>query len=199
MTTVYLIRHSKPLDLYNNTTKDILQIQNEKKILSIEGEELAKKRLSKFKDIDIVYASNFVRAIQTAKYISEKINIIDELGERKFGINTWDELPEHFERKQFLDENYKIGNGENRKEVTSRMTNAINKIVEENIGKKIAIVSHATAMAFYLKNYCDIKFEDDKLVYYFKDKIILNGYFNYCETFKMEFDDNNKLISLENI
>ena len=65
MTTVYLIRHSKPLDLYNNTTKDILQIQNEKKILSIEGEEFAKERLSKLNNIDIVYASNFVRAIQT--------------------------------------------------------------------------------------------------------------------------------------
>lgn len=199
MTTVYLMRHSKPLDLYNDTTHDILQIQNEKKILSIEGEELAKEKTKKLKDIDIVYASNFVRAIQTAKYISEKINIIDELGERKFGINSWDEKPKDFERKQFLDENYKIGNGESQKEVIKRMTNAINKIVKDNQGKRIAIVSHATAMSFYFKNYCDIKLENDKLVYSYNDKIILNGYFNYCETFKLEFDDNNNLINIENI
>ena len=107
MTTIYLVRHSKPLKVNNDYTKDDLQIKNEKKILSLEGEKIAKVRFESciFDDIDCVYSSNYIRAISTAKYVAEKnnveINIVDDLGERKFGISSWDELPEHFERKQF--------------------------------------------------------------------------------------------------
>ena len=198
MTTLYLLRHSKPLRVNNDNSKDSLQVKNEKNSLSLEGEEIAKEKLKDIK-VDIVYASNYVRAIQTAKYISEDINVVDELGERVYGINSWDELPEKYERKQFYDENLKIGYGESQKEVRERMTKAINKILEENKGKKIAIVSHATAISYYLKNYCDINIENDKLVYRFNNKTILNGYFNYCETFKLEFDDKNNLINIKNI
>ena len=198
MTTLYLLRHSKPLRVNNDNSKDSLQVKNEKNSLSLEGEEIAKEKLKDIK-VDIVYASNYVRAIQTAKYISEDINVVDELGERVYGINSWDELPENYERKQFFDENLKIGYGESQKEVRERMTKAINKILEENKGKKIAIVSHATAISYYLKNYCDINIENDKLVYRFNNKTILNGYFNYCETFKLEFDDKNNLINIKNI
>ena len=157
MTTIYLVRHSKPLKVNNDYTKDDLQIKNEKKILSLEGEKIAKVRFASciFDDIDCVYSSNYIRAISTAKYVAEKnnveINIVDELGERKFGISSWDELPEHFERKQFLDENYKIGNGENQKQVRERMYVAITKILNENKNNTIVIVSHATAISYLLK------------------------------------------------
>ena len=205
MNTVYLIRHSKPLKVNNEFNNDNLQIQNEKSSLSIEGENIAKEKLNnkEFDNIDILFSSNYVRAIQTAKYLSAKnnieINIISDLGERKFGINSWNELPENFERKQFLDENYKIGNGESQKEVRDRMYSTIIKILEENINKRIAIVSHATAISYLLKKWCDIQVVDDKLRYSFNKNIILDGYFNYCETFKLEFDDKNKIISIKNI
>lgn len=205
MNTVYLIRHSKPLKVNNEFNNDNLQIQNEKSSLSIEGENIAKEKLNnkEFDNIDILFSSNYVRTIQTAKYLSAKnnieINIISDLGERKFGINSWNELPENFERKQFLDENYKIGNGESQKEVRDRMYSTIIKILEENINKRIAIVSHATAISYLLKKWCDIQVVDDKLRYSFNNNIILDGYFNYCETFKLEFDDKNKIISIKNI
>ena len=205
MNTVYLIRHSKPLKVNNEFNNDNLQIQNEKSSLSIEGENIAKEKLNnkEFDNIDILFSSNYVRAIQTAKYLSAKnnieINIISDLGERKFGINSWNELPENFERKQFLDENYKIGNGESQKEVRDIMYSTIIKILEENINKRIAIVSHATAISYLLKKWCDIQVVDDKLRYSFNNNIILDGYFNYCETFKLEFDDKNKIISIKNI
>lgn len=205
MTTIYLIRHSKPLKINNAFNNDNLQIQNEKSSLSIEGENIAKEKLNnkEFDNIDILFSSNYVRAIQTAKYLAEKnnleINIISDLGERKFEIDSWEQLPENFERKQFLDENYKIGNGESQKEVRDRMYSTIMKILEENKNKRIAIVSHATAISYLLKKWCDIQIVDDKLRYSFNNNIILNGYFNYCETFKLEFDDKNKIISIENI
>ena len=49
------------------------------------------------------------------------------------------------------------------------------------------------------KKWCDIQVVDDKLKYSFNNDILLNGYFNYCETFKLEFDDNYELISIQNI
>ena len=205
MTTIYLIRHSKPMKVNNTFNKDNLQLQNEKSSLSIEGEQIAKEKLNKkeFDDIDIIFSSNYVRTIQTAKYLSEKnsaeINAISDLGERKFGIDSWDELPDNFERKQFLDENYKLNNGENQKEVRDRMYSVIMKILNEYPNKRIAIVSHGTAISYLLKKWCDVNIVDDKLRYSFKNRIFFVGHLDYCETFKLQFDNEKKLINIENI
>lgn len=204
-TTIYLIRHSKTLKVNNTFNNDSLQIQNEKLSLSIEGEQIAQEKLNKkeFDNLDVLFSSNYVRTIQTAKYLSAKnkleINIISDLGERKFGINSWDELPENFERKQFLNEDYKIGNGESQKDVSNRMYSTIIKILNENKNKRIAIVSHATAISYLLKKWCDIQIVEDRLKYTFNNNVILDGYFDYCETFKLEFDNNFNLINIKNI
>ncbi len=205
MTTVYLMRHSKTLNVDNKNNKDNFQIQNEKNILSIEGEKIAKENLnsSLFDNIDAIYTSNYTRAIATAKYAAERnalsLNIQDDLGERKFGITSWNELPSDFERQQLLDENFKIGTGESQKEVRDRMYNAIMKIVKENVNQKILIVSHATAIMFLLKKWCKIDLINEELNYTFKNKNIFKGYLNYCETFKLEFDEKNNLVNIENI
>lgn len=202
-TTIYLIRHSKPLKVNNNLNNDNLQIQNEKSSLSIEGEQIAKEKLNnkEFNNIDVLYSSNYVRTIQTAKYLAEnnniEINIISNLGERKFGIDSWEQLPENFERKQILDENYKIGTGENQKEVRDRMYSTIIKILNENKNKRIAIVSHATAIAFLIKKWCDVGIINNKLRYSFKNNILLEGYIEYCAGFKLEFAEDNQLINIE--
>ena len=202
---VYLIRHSKPLKVNNEFNNDNLQIQNEKSSLSIEGENIAKEKLNnkEFDNIDILFSSNYVRAIQTAKYLSAKnnieINIISDLGERKFGINSWNELPENFEKKQFLDENYKIGDGESQKEVRDRMYFTILEILNKNKNKRIVIVSHGTAISFLLSKWCDIEIKEDKIKYSYNGKVLLHNYFDYCETFKLEFDEKNKLINIQNI
>lgn len=205
MTIIYLIRHSKPLDVNNELSTDTLQIQNEKKVLSKEGENLAKNKLNNsfFNDIEVIFTSNYVRTIETAKYISEnndiKINILDELGERRFGISSWSEKPKDFEKRQFLDENYKIGDGENKKEVEERMYDCILKILKENKNKTIAIVSHATAISYLLNKWCNIKIEDNMLSYKYNNKEILKGPINYCETLKLTFDIENNLKNIEKI
>ena len=205
MTIIYLIRHSKTLDVNNELSTDTLQIQNEKKVLSKEGENLAKDKFNNsiFNDIEVIFTSNYVRTIETAKYISEnnniKINILDELGERRFGISSWSEKPKDFERRQFLDENYKIGAGENKKEVEQRMYDCILKILKENKNKTIAVVSHATAISYLLNKWCNIKIEDNMLSYKYNNKEILKGPINYCETLKLTFDIENNLKNIEKI
>lgn len=87
---VYLIRHSEQFKIkgIKNITEDT-QSSNEKIILSIEGEKKAQEisNLKELNDIDILWSSNYVRAISTAKYIANKneieINIDERLNERK--------------------------------------------------------------------------------------------------------------------
>lgn len=204
MTTVYLIRHSKTLKVNDSFNDDNFQIQNEKRCLSVEGEKIAYDKLnsSEFDNVDVIYSSNYVRAIQTAKYLAFKnnleINIMSSLGERKFGISNFNELPDKFERKQFLDEMYKINDGESQKEVRERMYLSIMKIINENKDKNIAIISHGTAISYLLKKWCDISLEDDKMKYCFNNKVLLHNFFNYCETFKLIFDD-DKIVNIEHV
>jgi len=205
MTIIYLIRHSKPLKVNNNSNSDSLQIQNEKSSLSIEGENIAREKLDneELQNIDIIYSSNYVRAIQTAKYLAERnsleINIDSELGERKFGIDSWDELPEEFEKQQVIDENYKIGNGESQVEVRKRMHNVIMKILSNNKGKRIVVFSHATAIVFLLKQWCSIEINNGKGNIKYNGNTIFDDSLNYCVTFKLSFDDNNSLIDISAI
>lgn len=45
----------------------------------------------------------------------------------------------------------------------------------------------------------NIKIVEDKLRYTFNNNVIFDGYFDYCETFKLEFDNNFNLINIKNI
>ena len=89
-TTIYLVRHSEQLKLKgSNFSDDSEQIKNEKIILSIDGERKANalSEHEELQNIDVLFSSNYVRAISTAKYIAMKnnieINIDKRLGERK--------------------------------------------------------------------------------------------------------------------
>ena len=90
-TTIYLIRHSiKYSDniILNYHTDQSDRLKREKIILTPLGEEKAKilSTEDELKNIDVAYASNMVRTLQTAKYLLEsqdlKINIDDRLDER---------------------------------------------------------------------------------------------------------------------
>ena len=90
LTQVYLIRHSEQLKIKNKIVKnEESQISNEKIILSVEGEKKAQEisKLKELNNIDILWSSNYVRAIATAKYIAKQnhieINIDESFNERK--------------------------------------------------------------------------------------------------------------------
>ena len=204
MTTIYLMRHSEPFKVHRGI-EDIhedLIFSNIKNPLSVEGEKLAEKisNNNEFDNLDVVWSSNYVRTMSTAKWFAYrnnlKVNVTDRLGERIHGINSWDELPIDFERKQFDDENYKIGNGESRKETTDRIYSFINELLEEYKDKRILVVGHSTAFMFLLMKWCSVEYDGD---YKFNNKVFFDGKWNYCETFKLEFDDNKELINIENI
>lgn len=199
MKEIYFMRHSEPLKPININNKDSLQIQNEKYGLTINGEKLAKKisGLSELANFDIVICSNYVRAMSTAKYFTKDKLFVDEnFGERKFGINNWNELPKDFDKKQFDDFNYKLPNGESINEVIDREYISLINILNNCYDKKVLVVGHSTAIASLFSKWCEIDYTGD---YKFRGKTFFDGKWNYCETFKLEFDDNNNLINIENI
>jgi len=204
MTTVYLVRHSEPFKIHRGIeeiNEDIL-FSNIKSPLSVNGEKLAEEKSSEeeFSNIDVIWSSDYVRTMSTAKWFAYrnnlKVNVSDKLGERKHGINSWDELPSDFEVRQFEDENYKIGNGESRKEVSLRLFNKLMEIVNENIDKRILIVGHSTAFAYLFSNWCEVSYASD---YKFNNEVFFDGKWEYLETFKLIFDDNNNLIDIVNV
>ena len=199
MKTIYFMRHSEPLKPMNINNSDTLQSQNEKWPLTINGEILAKEKSEhiELNNFDIVISSNYVRAISTAKYFTKDKILIDEnFGERKFGIDNWDELPKNFGKKQFDDFNYKLPNGESINEVIKREYDSLINILNNYYDKKILIVGHSTAIASLFSRWCKINYNGN---YEFNGKVFFDGKWNYCETFKLEFDNNNNLIKIENI
>lgn len=204
MTTVYLVRHSEPFKVHcgiEEINEDIL-FSNIKSPLSVNGELLAqeKSKDKEFNNIAVIWSSNYVRTMSTAKYFAHrnniKVNISDKLGERKHGVSSWNELPSDFEEHQFQDENYKIGNGESQKEVRERLYNKLITILNENKDKRILIVGHSTATAYLLSNWCEVSYDSD---YKFNNKVFFDGKWNYLETFKLTFDDNNNLVQIKNL
>lgn len=209
MTTIFISRHSQPFRklLGEYQANEIEQIRNEKNPLSVDGEKYAEEmsNYSELLDVDVLYSSHYVRAMATAKYIAEKNNILlnvdERLGERKFGVNNVSELPSGFGEEQFRDWDYKLPNGESANDVSKRMNEVLSEILENNKDKKIAIVSHGTAISTMLHKWCDIKLNEEKklIEIYFNDKLVFDGNWGCPELFKLEFDGDNNLISIKNI
>ena len=209
MTEVYLIRHSEKYRNFNNIINDdSFQLFNEKIILSINGEMLANKlaNMEEMSNIDVVFASNYVRSIGTAKYIAYRnkidVNIDKNFGESIYGINSIDGIMDDFNVKQWNDIDYKLPNGESRRDVTNRMYNALIRVINDYKNKRIAIVSHGTAISFLLDKWCDVFVnynKDNKMntKIVFKNKIIFDNNISAPCVFKIVFDDNNNIIFLK--
>ena len=95
-TVIFLIRHSEQYrDYIYNSDLENERERNKKIILSVNGEENARE-LSKIKElneIDILFSSDYARAMATAKYIAKNNNLImnidERLGERKIRKNKF--------------------------------------------------------------------------------------------------------------
>lgn len=197
MTTIYLIRHSIP-------SKDKEKYSNEELPLSLLGEEKARllSNIDELKDIDVLYSSSYKRALDTAKYISNKnnidINITDRLNERKLGDSK--KYPKSFWLTQLEDEDAKAPDGESRKEVSKRLLSLIDEILVKYKNKRIVLVTHAIAITFLLMNFCtlvsaNLETKSRHLIY--KDKDVINDTIRCPEVFKLLFDEDNNLIDIK--
>jgi len=206
MTTVYFIRHSvrmrkENIETYNTTQSRLLK--EEKIILSVAGEKRAEllSKKDELKNIDVAYASNCVRTLQTAKYLLEDqnlmVNIDERLDERRVGKPNDDIYPDWFS-KQYFEEDFKTEGGESQKDVRNRVAECFDEIVEKHKGKRIAIYSHGYAITFFLLRYCKLlDIHDGKLKYEYNGKILFDKKINAPELFKLTLDDNNEVTNIE--
>ena len=67
-----------------------------------------------------------------------------------------EELDRPYTIEQMLNPKLKCTNGESMEEVKVRMDDSIRRIAQENVGKKVAIVSHGAAIKFFLMNWCKL-------------------------------------------
>ena len=180
-TIIYLIKHAEEFDENGiRNTNETTQIMNEKYILSVKGEEQAKKLSQniELQDIDVLWSSSYARAKGTAKYIANKnnikMNIDSSLNERKLG--NLEDLTEWMKNKKFgvvqaylANKDWKGKDGESCNEATKRVTEFVKEILEEYKGKRIVLVSHGALISFLLTNWCNLN-EEMKLIY--NNKII---------------------------
>ena len=196
MREIYLMWHSEGLKKVEQViNSDSLQLVNEKNPLSVAGEERAKRvaALDEFKNIDVVISSNYVRAMATAKYFANNndvvLRVVDSFGERKFGVDSWSELPENFEKRQLEEIDLKLPNGESRREVSERMYDTLLKVLDICYQDRILIVSHATAITFLFMKLGTLV--DGNLM--FNNKVIIDKEFVWQapDGFKLTFDGDN--------
>ena len=204
-TVIYLVKHADELKENGiKNTKESTQMMNEKFILSVKGEEQS-KQLSENPEldkIDVLWSSSYARAKATAKYIAYRNNIVmnidSRLNERKLG--NLEDLAEWMKNKSFgvvqaylLDRKWKAREGESCEEATKRVTEFFQKILKENMGKRVVLVSHGALITFLLTNWCDLN-EKMQLVYHqkvieIKEPSITKLTFNQQELVEIETID----------
>ena len=77
-----------------------------------------------------------------------------------------------------------------------RMYASLMKVINEYKDKRILIVTHSTSVMYLLGTWCSVTYGSD---YKFNDRVFFDEKWNYCQTFKLEFDDNFNLHNVENI
>lgn len=183
MTNIYFIRHAEP---------DTSIHDDEKRPLTKKGEESSVKLIEDFDGlkIDMFISSPYKRAIDTIKPLAENrnstIHLVYDFRERKIS-DGWIENFSDFAKKQWLDFNYKLPNGESLKEVQLRSRNALTTILDRYSGKTIVIGTHGTSLCTILNSY-------DETFSYSDFEIIKNM---MPWVVKMTFDK-TELISIEN-
>lgn len=153
MKTIYLMRHSIP---------ERIDLPTEQIPLSEEGRKLVLEKKSVFCGIAKCFSSPYKRAIETAKLITDNVEIVEGLHERTIG-----EEKEDFWYKQYSDYDYRNAGGES-----------------------ALVVSHATAICSYFLNDCKLEVIDASAKerrITFQKRVILNGKLNPTDYFIIRF------------
>ena len=203
MTTIYLINNALTLNNLYFPESD-LKIKREKRILSIEGEKASQELALKeeLQDVNKIYASNYVMALETAKYLASKlnidINICKELGERVLG-NLGDKKIRIIQELQEKDFSYKLPNGESLNDVKSRALRFLNQVLIKDKDLKIAMFTHNVLITALLLVYCEEGFNlDNKLILNYHDKAIIDGDWKGIKVIELTFLD-QELLDIKNI
>lgn len=142
--------------------------------LTSKGEDQARMVAKRLKDeeIDVIYSSPLKRAFETARNIAKESGIDDikvdeglkEIHGGEWENEPWDELPikwpeeyHNWEHKPHL---HCAPMGESMKGAFDRIIVSVNKIIQDNKGRNICIVTHGTVLRTLLCHYNNKPFEE---------------------------------------
>lgn len=157
MTNIYFVRHAEP----NYSNHDDLTRELSPK--GLRDRELVTVFL-RDKHVDVVLSSPYKRAVDTVAdfaYLHDlTISTVDDFRERKID-SAWIEDFNAFTRKQWVDFQYKLTDGESLAEVQRRNIAALNEVIRQHEKRTIVIGSHGTALSTII-NYFVPKFGFDE-------------------------------------
>jgi alpha-ribazole phosphatase len=146
MTRLLLIRHAEPDEDARGRCYGRLDVG-----LSSTGHTNAERLAESLRDVelDAVYTSPRLRAVQTAAALAENLNVDDRLRELDFGElegRTYDEIereqPELFRRWMETPTLVRFPGGESYAELRARVAAAVSDVVAASADRTVAIVSH---------------------------------------------------------
>jgi phosphoserine phosphatase len=164
-TEIILIRHGETEANRLNIFRGQLDVNlNENGLRQAEevGEALKNRK------IDLLYSSPLKRAMDTARSIAKKLNleVNTEEGFNNINLGEWQGKPKEEIKTNFSSlwhqwvydtENIKIPGGESLGDIKARTFKTLQKLIEKNEGKCIAIVSHRCALKVLLAAVLDIE------------------------------------------
>lgn len=164
MTTLYILRHGQ--SEWNVLNK----VQGQENTqLTEEGVRQAHKAAERLigENIDMIYSSDLSRAHDTAKIVADKLNLEVETlcGIREINFGIWQGLDletikkdhgDHYNLWRTEPHRLSLEKGETLSIVQERVLKDTNRLVSENPGKKILLVSHGTAIKTLILGLLDI-------------------------------------------
>ncbi len=173
---ITFIRHGATI----NTEENRLFDDENYPALNINGKYQMKKISEWVKQkglkIDKIYASSALRTVQSARILSQvckrDFEILQELTSRKNGVwsgLSFDEIEKKYPK--MLEEYHKDPahfcpeNGESVIELNKRTASVISDIIEENIAKRLIIVTHGEVIQAAVANALDIPLKNQFKVY----------------------------------
>ena len=196
MTRIFFITNNALLKNRINYKKELSEEnEKERKPLSVQGEKIARELLTipSLLETKVIYSSNYISMINSAKYLCEKLgiplNIDERLKERKVGILN--ENNEKFLKEmQEHDFDYKLHNGESLNQVKERMKEVLKEILKKHSEETITIYTHDIALESLFSIWCEKGFNlENQLILNFKDNVIIDGAFHPIRIFYLEFDE----------
>lgn len=189
---IYLIRHGRQSNTLCNVDVPLSEA-------GIKQARLVGRRLAGY-DIDALYSSELIRAVETANIINEYLEVPHikqrDLKEIDFGDLeglTDDEIKENFQ--EFLKDRIKCQadipypNGECGEDVYNRSLPIIKDILKTD-NKNIAIVTHGTLIRSLLVGILGVDFSK---------KLLIGRVLENCGITHIEYDDANHRFTIERI
>jgi alpha-ribazole phosphatase len=168
MTELILVRHG---ETETNVQGKIHKFSDTETLTpeGIEQIEKTSEALRKLKAVSI-YCSKEKRAIQSARIVSRNLNIpltkIDGLEERNWGDFaglSFQEIKQKagMDNMSFLERyTFHPPHGESWKETEERLLETLNKILSQNEGKTIILVTHGGSIRIYMPTLLDVNKEE---------------------------------------